>query len=325
MKHREPYITTEADNGLRLDAFIASRLACGLREAKRRAETGRVLVNGRIRPPHFKLRPGTTVLISADEAGPCSPWEHEIRIVTAREHFTVFYKPAGLHTAHIAAGREPSLEHAVATGWPTLRQAWLSKAPHPPAPIPPAFLAALGGDGGATPPEVRMIPENPPLLVTRLDAGTSGLVTAAFTKEGERRFRDMEAAGAVDKYYLAATEGLPDGPLLLRNALDTDSRVKTRVLPTENSDATRFTEVTPLGPASVPLPWLPGHIGLVAARIQRGARHQIRAHLAHAGFPLYGDALYGAGDGRFFLHHARIRMPGLAAWVPPPWNVCFPC
>jgi 23S rRNA-/tRNA-specific pseudouridylate synthase len=57
-----------------------------------------------------------------------------------------------------------------------------------------------------------------------------------------------------------------------------------------------------------------GARALVAARITRGFRHQVRAHLSFLGFPIYGDPLYGveapAGYApRMYLHAWRIEMP----------------
>jgi 23S rRNA pseudouridine1911/1915/1917 synthase len=51
---------------------------------------------------------------------------------------------------------------------------------------------------------------------------------------------------------------------------------------------------------------------LLAVRIVTGVMHQIRAHLAHLGHPVAGDALYGGaaaelqGLERQFLHAARL-------------------
>jgi 23S rRNA pseudouridine1911/1915/1917 synthase len=51
---------------------------------------------------------------------------------------------------------------------------------------------------------------------------------------------------------------------------------------------------------------------LLHVEIATGAMHQIRAHLAHLGHPVAGDALYGGaaaalpGLGRHFLHASRI-------------------
>jgi 23S rRNA pseudouridine1911/1915/1917 synthase len=55
-------------------------------------------------------------------------------------------------------------------------------------------------------------------------------------------------------------------------------------------------------------------VALVRARSSTGRMHQVRAHLAHAGHPLLGDALYGgppppAGAHGHFLHAARILLP----------------
>ena len=51
---------------------------------------------------------------------------------------------------------------------------------------------------------------------------------------------------------------------------------------------------------------------LVAARPRSGRRHQLRAHLAHAGLPILGDAVYGglhADVPRLMLHAWRLALP----------------
>jgi 23S rRNA-/tRNA-specific pseudouridylate synthase len=44
-----------------------------------------------------------------------------------------------------------------------------------------------------------------------------------------------------------------------------------------------------------------------------GRMHQVRAHLAHVGAPITGDALYGGaalpGHHGFFLHAASVTLP----------------
>ena len=56
----------------------------------------------------------------------------------------------------------------------------------------------------------------------------------------------------------------------------------------------------------------------------RGARHQIRAHLGFAGFPLVNDAVYGDKDATpgqgFMLHHYRLRMPEFTVTALPDWD-----
>jgi 23S rRNA pseudouridine1911/1915/1917 synthase len=76
---------------------------------------------------------------------------------------------------------------------------------------------------------------------------------------------------------------------------------------------------------------------LLDVRIETGRPHQIRIHLAAAGFPLEGDPLYAAGggfrepgtalpgDGGYLLHAARLRLrhpatgsPFEVSCLPPP-------
>ena len=46
-------------------------------------------------------------------------------------------------------------------------------------------------------------------------------------------------------------------------------------------------------------------------RLHTGRKHQIRVHLAHAGFPILGDALYGGASrwhGGLMLHAWRLSL-----------------
>jgi hypothetical protein len=70
---------------------------------------------------------------------------------------------------------------------------------------------------------------------------------------------------------------------------------------------------------------LTGPFSLLELTILRGARHQIRAHLADAGFPIVGDSLYGLESSdraeRMFLHHFEITLPGFEARWMPDWDL----
>ena len=51
---------------------------------------------------------------------------------------------------------------------------------------------------------------------------------------------------------------------------------------------------------------------LVEARPRTGRKHQVRAHLAQAGMPILGDAVYGGAGGRaprLMLHARRLALP----------------
>ena len=316
MTHEYSHSVPEEENFSRLDAFVSRILGCGVRAAKRLILEGSVLVNGRARSAQYKLASGALVAIRYDDAEtfPSPP----ILAATTKD-YCAFVKPTGLHTARILGSGFPSLEQTVAS-WITSKRS--SRISVDTIAVPPELLDVLGGPCPGQDPSSEALPSAPPILLSRLDAATSGLVAAAFTAEAEKRFRDLESAGKVDKYYLALVHGIVPGPLRVTNALDTDSRKKTRVLAQNSPDPARHSEIFPLSEqGNVAKVDFHNKTTFVAVHIKRGARHQIRAHLAHAGFPLVGDVLYGSDEVKtpFLLHHTRLLLPGFSAFYPPSW------
>ena len=159
-----------------------------------------------------------------------------------------------------------------------------------------------------------IFPGRAAVLLSRLDRLTSGIVPAAFDAAAAQAYRRLEDAGRVAKTYLAVVHGVVDAPFVAQGRLDVDDRAKTRVLAKPDPDLLRHTHVFPRGTQD--------GLTLVACRIAKGARHQIRAHLAAAGHPLVGDPVYGRGEaGGLFLHCARLESPVLAVADAPPWSL----
>ena len=152
----------------------------------------------------------------------------------------------------------------------------------------------------------------PPIALHRLGRGTSGIMLLAKTEIAKSRLSQAFRKGEITKTYraLAAGVAMPD----------------------------RFTVNQPIG--KVPYPQLgylyaataqgkaalsqcevlqrdriPGAT-LMAVTIPTGRPHQIRIHLAAAGYPLWGDPLYGVGgvaiadavpgDGGYYLHAYHV-------------------
>jgi 23S rRNA pseudouridine1911/1915/1917 synthase len=149
-------------------------------------------------------------------------------------------------------------------------------------------------------------------LVHRLDIGTSGVLIAARSRAAWQALRHAFGVGTVDKDYLALTWGAPvasscDAPLAQRGR-------RVAVDAAEGLPAhTSWTIERVLGP------WR-----LVRCKASTGRMHQVRAHLAHCGAPIAGDALYGGpelpGLIGFFLHAARVQLPTgavIEAPLPP--------
>ena len=174
---------------------------------------------------------------------------------------------------------------------------------------------ALGGGESVEALLPELFPGRPAWLLSRLDRLTTGLLPAAFSQAAATAYRDMEEAGDVNKTYLAVGHGEPVSPhFRCDGELDAADRKKTRALERATIDSLRMTEVEALETR--------GGLTLFRCTIKKGARHQIRAHLAWAGHPLMGDPLYGKEEGeRLYLHCAGIDCPAFAAVCDPPWNL----
>lgn len=160
----------------------------------------------------------------------------------------------------------------------------------------------------------KLLPSSGARLVNRLDRLTSGLLIVAFSKEAEDRFREYEDGGKVRKYYLARVTGIFEKETVVRAELNTDSRSVTRIAGNSN-DPLRHSRVTPLEVYE-------DGTSLVRVCIAKGARHQIRVHLASCGHPIVGDPLYGSGEGQvMYLHHERIELPAFTAEAAPEWKL----
>lgn len=150
----------------------------------------------------------------------------------------------------------------------------------------------------------------------RLDRETSGIIVCGRSAEVARTLHRAFMEGAVEKEYLAITEGAPsedtfevDAPIaegtdLIRIAVRIDhqegkrSRTRFRVLQRFERDK--------------------AHFALVRAFPETGRQHQIRIHLSVAGYPLVGDKMYGPDPGifdRFSRHQLepeaweKLRLP----------------
>ncbi len=128
-----------------------------------------------------------------------------------------------------------------------------------------------------------------PALCNRIDRNTGGIVIAAKNAETLRILNDKIRDREIDKYYLCAVHGRPKPPegrlenYLFKDAQKNQVYVKDRPEPGAKTAVTEYRTLRSKGPLS-----------LVECRLLTGRTHQIRAQMAHAGWPLLGDGKYGS-------------------------------
>ena len=128
-----------------------------------------------------------------------------------------------------------------------------------------------------------------PALCNRIDRNTGGIVIAAKNAEALRILNEKIQSREIEKYYLCAVHGRPSPPSgRLENFLFKDAR-KNQVFVKDRSEPGAKTAVTEYRTLCSR-----GSLSLVECRLLTGRTHQIRAQMAHAGWPLLGDGKYGS-------------------------------
>ncbi|MGH8149586.1 MAG: RluA family pseudouridine synthase, partial [Steroidobacteraceae bacterium] len=121
-------------------------------------------------------------------------------------------------------------------------------------------------------------------LVHRLDADTSGLLVVARTVEAHARLVAALAAREIERRYLAVAIGVMTGGRTVAEPIGRHRTVRTRMaVRSDGRPAVTHLRVVRRFRAHT----------LVEAQLETGRTHQIRVHLAHAGYPIVGDKVYG--------------------------------
>jgi 23S rRNA pseudouridine1911/1915/1917 synthase len=125
----------------RLDRFLKVLLPeSGLRHRRRLCEDGRVLVNGIVRGPSFKVRPGQDVELMDHDSG---AQNHDVRIVGRCDGFAAVFKPHGMHSAVIAGREDGTVEAMLPDLFPAENPVLLNRLDGPTSGI---VLVALNRD-----------------------------------------------------------------------------------------------------------------------------------------------------------------------------------
>jgi len=249
------------DAGQRIDRFLANRWT-ELSRARIAAliQAGDVTLAAgepRALAPAGKVRAGDVFEALPPPPAPATPAAEAIPldIVYEDADIVVVDKPPGM-TAHPAPGQQ--------TG--TLVNALLAHCGD-----------SLSGIGGVARPGI----------VHRIDKDTSGLLVVAKHDRAHAGLAAQFEAHTVERAYLALVWGAPTpnvGRIETMIGRDPKDRKRMAVRATDGKRAvTHYRVLTPFGVAAAE----------IECRLETGRTHQIRVHMAHAGWPLMGDAAYG--------------------------------
>ena len=133
-----------------------------------------------------------------------------------------------------------------------------------------------------------------PSLANRIDRNTGGIVIGAKNANALKIINDKIKSREIEKYYLAVVHGkMPEKSETLTAYLTKDEK-NNKVSVTDHKVLnakeiiTQYSVLDYYNDAS-----------LLEIKLLTGRTHQIRAHLAHVGHPLFSDGKYGSEKGRY--------------------------
>ncbi len=135
-------------------------------------------------------------------------------------------------------------------------------------------------------------------IVHRLDKDTTGLMVVAKTLTAQTDLVSQLQARSVKRLYRALAlgpcpfEGAVDAPI----GRDCGNRKKMAVTTQGKEAVTHYRVLERFS-----------NTAYLQLQLQTGRTHQIRVHMAHLGFPLVGDSLYGRRATKSLLPEAELR------------------
>ncbi len=248
----------------RLDKFLSARIENASRNKIQQAiEAGRVLVNNKIVPSNYKIRPSDNIIIYSEkqvQGEEIVPEKMSLNIVYEDDDILIINKPPGL-VVHPASGNY--------TGTLINGVAWYLQEKN--ANINEEILPRFG-------------------LVHRIDKNTSGLMVLAKTEKAVASLARQFFEHTVKRQYIALVWGdiaNETGTVIAHIGRHKRFRKLFDAYPEGDSGKEAITHYKVLDRF--------GYVTLVQCVLETGRTHQIRVHMKYIGHPLFNDETYG-GD-----------------------------
>jgi 23S rRNA pseudouridine1911/1915/1917 synthase len=259
------------ESHVRLDKYISEKCSMLSRtKAQKLIEGGFINVNRQNVKPAFKLKAGDIVDVSIPPPAPSTLTPEPIPL-------KIVYEDDDLMVVDKPAGLTVH-------------------------PAPGHYTHTLANAVLAHVPDIETAGTNRPGIVHRLDKDTSGLIIIAKNHASHMKLADQFKRLTVAKTYQALVQGhLTPVEGVIEASIGRDPRDRQRMAVVSRGREAR-TEYRALKYID--------NFTLLEIRPKTGRTHQIRVHLAAIGFPIVGDATYGAKSdyiSRQFLHASRLR------------------
>jgi len=248
---------TELEAGQRLDLFAANVLEMTRNQAQRHIEQKNIRVNHKTAPKRYILKPGD--FIGCDIPPPESYEVHPEDI-----SLDVVYEDEDIIVINKPQGMvvHPAPGHISGT----LVNALLY------------HCKDLSGINGIMRPGI----------VHRLDKDTSGLIVAAKNDHAHQGLAEQLANRTMGRIYNAIVRGVISQETFTIDCAIGRHHLARKKMAIHNKGRTAITHIKVLERYHK-------HT-LIEARLETGRTHQIRVHMAHIGYPLLGDKVYGSAS-----------------------------
>lgn len=246
----------EEDKGSRLDAFVAKSLTDISRaRVQKLLDEGRLTVDGAVKKANYRLAGGEEIRLEIPPAVSAEALPEDIPL-------DILYEDSDIIVINKARGMAVHPSPGIYSG--TLVNALLY------------HCKDLSGIGGV----------ERPGIVHRLDKDTSGVMVAAKNDNAHASLSKQIGEKTASRIYCAVVRGsINEEAGIIKGAIGRDEkdRQKMAVRADGKPAVTHFRVLERIGDYTV-----------AECKLETGRTHQIRVHLAHIGYPVFGDPKYGS-------------------------------
>jgi len=253
------FITDENDENTRFDNYLSELFDNFSRSHfQKMIKAGRVLVNGEIKKPSYKVKIGNKIEVEFKQEGQniIPPQNIPLEIIWEDENMLVVNKPSGMLTHPTELEKENTLVNAL-----------LYKYGEDLSDINGYFRRGI---------------------VHRLDRNTSGLLMVAKNNKTHEFLSEQIKERLIVKKYLAIVKGKveeDEGVINLPIGRNPHQPHKMAVVQDAKPSVTEFKVLERFKDCTY-----------LELDLKTGRTHQIRVHLSYSGHPILNDTLYGGGN-----------------------------